>query len=169
MLELPEHRAGLDPELVDERPSCLVVCGERISLPTGAVERQHQLRTQVLTERVLGDQLLELGDEIVLAPECEVSLDARLERDESQLLEPVDRRLGERLVREVLQRGAAPEPKSLAKDCGCLALPLCDEGSPPALQTAFERAQVECAVSEQHCVAAPTGHDDLRSEGLPEP
>ena len=96
------RRAGLDPELVDERPSRLVVCGERIGLTTRAVERQHQLRTQVLTQRLLGDQLLELGDEIVLAPERQVRLDAQLERDEPELLEPVDRRLGERLVREVL-------------------------------------------------------------------
>ena len=109
MLELAEPCAGLDPELVDECPPRLVVRGERIGLTTRAVERQHQLRIQVLTQRLLRDQLLELGDEIVLAPERQVRLDAQLERDEAELFEPVDRRLGERLVGEVLEREAAPE------------------------------------------------------------
>ena len=58
---------------------------------------------------MLEDQRLELSDQLAVAATREVGLDPLLERDEPQLLEPRDLRLGERLVRQVAQRGTAPE------------------------------------------------------------
>ena len=58
---------------------------------------------------MLGDERLELADELVVAPEREVRVDPELDRRQPDLLEPGDRRLGEALVGEVGERRAAPQ------------------------------------------------------------
>ena len=70
---------------------------------------------------MLGDQRLELADHLVVAAEPEVGLDPVLVRDESQLLEPRDRALGEGLVAQVRQSGPAPEGEPLGQQVGGLA------------------------------------------------
>ena len=52
-------------------------------------------------KRVLGDQALELPDEVVGAAEGEVRVDAILKRREAKLLEPADLSLRPRLVGEL--------------------------------------------------------------------
>jgi len=44
-------------------------------LPARAVERRHQARAKALAERVLSDELVELADQLVVAPECKVGVD----------------------------------------------------------------------------------------------
>ena len=79
------------------------------------------------------DERLELGDELCVAPEREVRLDALLERDGAQLLEPRDLRLRERLVEEVGERGAAPERERLAQRAlGGSGVPPSSAACPPA-------------------------------------
>ena len=113
-LELPQRRARLEPELVERRPRVAVGL-ERLGLPARAVEREHQLPAQPLAVRMLGDQRLELADELGVAAEREVGLDPLLERRQPQLLEP--RRLDprERLVVELGQRRPAPQRERLAQ------------------------------------------------------
>jgi hypothetical protein len=62
-------RPRLDAELVDESRARVLVCVECLGLPARAVQREHQLRTEPLAQRRFGDQLLELGDDVVVAPE----------------------------------------------------------------------------------------------------
>ena len=50
---------------------------ERLGLAAAAVQREHQLAAQVLAQRVLSHQRLELADELGVAAEREVGLDAR--------------------------------------------------------------------------------------------
>ena len=114
-LELAELGAGVDAELLDERLARGAVGGERVGLAARAVEREHELRARALAQRLGGDQRLELGDELGVAPEREIRLDPLLERDGAQLLEPRDLGLGERLVEEVGERRAAPERERLAQ------------------------------------------------------
>ena len=59
-LELAQPLARLDPELLDQLPARVLVRLQRVGLPVGAVEREHQLRAQALAVRVLVDQPLEL-------------------------------------------------------------------------------------------------------------
>jgi hypothetical protein len=70
---------------------------------------------------VLRDQALELADELAPVPEGELGIDPLLDRSQTQLLEPRDLALGERLVGEIGERGAAPErqrvPKSPCRTC----------------------------------------------------
>ncbi len=100
-LELAELRAGVDAELLDERLARAAVGGERVRLPAGAVEREHQLRARPLAQGLRRDERLELRDELRMAPEREIGVDPLLERDRAELLEPGDLGLRERLVEEV--------------------------------------------------------------------
>ena len=64
LLQLPQRQAGLDPELLDEHASGLLVGLQRLGLTTRPVESAHQLAAQLLAKRVRGDEGLELSDEI---------------------------------------------------------------------------------------------------------
>jgi hypothetical protein len=57
-------------------------------LPAGSIEREHQLTTQPLAERSLGDERLELGDEIGSSAPLELRVDEILAGGEAQLLQP---------------------------------------------------------------------------------
>ncbi len=118
-LEALERPAGVDPELVDERSTCLLIDLERLRLAPAAVEREHQLRAKPLMESVRHAELLELTDELAVAPAGEVGFDPLLERRKPQLLEPRRRHQGERLEQEVGECGATPECKRLSQQCRC--------------------------------------------------
>ena len=68
---------------------------------------------------MLGDEALQLADDVGVASEREVGLDPLLERVQAQLLQPRDLRLGERLECELVQRRPPPQGKRLAQDRGC--------------------------------------------------
>ena len=77
-------------------------------MTAGPVEREHVLRAEPLSERVLRDQRLQLADDVAMAAEREVGLDPPFERAEAQLLEP--RRLVRcEGLRELGERRPAPE------------------------------------------------------------
>ncbi len=85
-LQLLERGTWLDPELVDERTSRGLVGVQRLSLPARPVQRRHQIcLRKALAKRVLGDEYVELPDQLVVAPECEVGVDPELERCEADL------------------------------------------------------------------------------------
>ena len=69
---------------------------------------------QALAERVLGDERLELADELAVRAGGELGLDRAFERAQPLLLEPPDRGRGERLVGDVGERRAAPQRERLA-------------------------------------------------------
>src|SRR5439155_709716 len=79
---------------------------ERLGLAAVAVEREHQMRPQSLAQWVLGDELLELGEQALVVAEREPGADVPLARRHPQLLEAPYRPLRERLVGKV--RGRAP-------------------------------------------------------------
>lgn len=47
--------AGLEAELLDQRPARVAVDGKGVPLPPGPVEREHQLREKTLTEQRVPD------------------------------------------------------------------------------------------------------------------
>ena len=86
---------------------------ESLSLAPGSVEGEHQLSARALSQWMLSDECLQLGDERRVSSGLEICVDPLLEAGESELVEPCDFGLGKGLVREVGQRSSAPEPKSL--------------------------------------------------------
>ena len=121
-MELLQPLPRCDSELLVERPPCLTVRSQRLRLPPGAVEREHQLCAQVLAERMLDDQHLELRDQLAGAAEGKVGLEAVLHRFDPQLVQPGDLRRNGVLVQDVLERPPAPErersSERLARRCG---------------------------------------------------
>src|SRR5207244_1760102 len=79
LLQLLERGTRLDPQLVDEVPPRRLVRLQRLRLPAGAVEREHQLAAQAFSERMPGDQLLELADDLRVTAVPEIAVDALLE------------------------------------------------------------------------------------------
>ncbi len=67
-LELPQLRAGVHAELVHQHRSHVLVGPQSFALTAGPVQGQHVLRSQALLVGVIGDQRLDLGDEIAAAP-----------------------------------------------------------------------------------------------------
>ena len=70
---------GSIPSSVDEGPARVLVGVQGLRLPARAIQRRHQLSPQTLAERVLGDEGLELSDQLVVAPEREVGVDPQLD------------------------------------------------------------------------------------------
>ena len=87
--ELLEIRARLEPEIVVEPAPRLLVDVERLRVSSAAIEREHELRDEALAVRVLGDELLQLADRLLVAAERELGVEAELVRAEPELLEPV--------------------------------------------------------------------------------
>ena len=113
-LELLKLRAGLEPELVDQGSSRVLVDLERFCLPSGAVEGEHEQAARALAERLLAHELFELRHELAVAAELQVGVDPVLERAEAKLLQARDRALGERLVGELRERRPAPQRERLS-------------------------------------------------------
>jgi len=142
----------------------VLVCLERLGLPARAVQREHQLRTEPLAQGRLGEQSLELGDDVLVAPECEFRVDLELEGAEPQLFDA--RRLGARevVVAEVLERGTAEEPERLGQQL-CL---LPRRSAAGIGQEPLEEMEVELVLFEPERVAGLARRDSVAPEQLPQ-
>ena len=115
-LEVLELRSGFDPELFDEGRPGGPIRLQGVRLPFGAVEREHQLAARPLAERLLCNEGLELGHELVVAAErrsTSMRSSRALCRSSSRR---ADLGLRERLVREVGERRAAPQREGFPED-----------------------------------------------------
>ena len=166
-LELLQRRARLDSQLVDERAPGGLVGGQRLGLAPRPVQREHQLAAQALAKGVLGRQRVELRDERGVPAESEVGVDPHLDREEVHLLEAPDRRLGKRLVREIGERGTAPECECLAELLGGLLR----VGSAGLLDEALEPVEIELLGGEPDHIAGRERDEQLgtRAERLAQP
>ena len=115
-IELLERAARLDPELVDEQPPAFVEGLQRVRLPAGPVERQHQLGPESLTQRVRTEERLEHRDDLVVPLELELGVHQLFGRGEAQLLEPARLVLSERLELRIGQRRPAPQGECLVEE-----------------------------------------------------
>src|SRR5439155_26927279 len=77
-VELLEARTRVDPELLDEHAAALPERIERLRPPPRTVEREHQLLPKALAERVLGDEGLELADDLRVPARRHVGVDPLL-------------------------------------------------------------------------------------------
>ena len=69
---------------------------------------------------MIGDQRREPADDVGVAAEGEIGLDLLLERGDAQLVQALDLGLGERLVGDIGQGGAAPQRESALERAGGL-------------------------------------------------
>ena len=163
-MEPLELRAGIDPELLHERASRLLVGVERLDLSSRAVEGQHQLPAQPLARRMRRDEHLELRDELAVPAQLELGVDSLLQRRQPELLEPPDLVLRELVEREVREGGPSPE-RQRPGDLGCTIL-----GRPAARlpEQALEPRRINAVGVDPEHVPGRLGHEELRPDDLAE-
>jgi len=128
---------------------------QRLGLAPAAIQRQHQLPAQALTQRLARDGGLELPDQLGMAPARQIRLDATLQRDHPALQDAVDlhTRLGH--VVQLGQRRPAPHPESGA-ELGRGALGFTRRQRRAAgLQAALETLEVERHRLDPQPIAPP--------------
>jgi len=104
------------------------------------------LGSRPLAERLARDELLQLGDQARVPPECEIGLDPLLECGEPGVLEPRPRVSGKGLGLELGERRAAPEVERLGKAlCRGLRVARSQELAPLSGE-ALEAIEVELAL-----------------------
>ena len=111
--------ARVDAQLLSQELPGPLVGLQRLGLAPRAIQTQQQLPVQPLLQRVLSDQRLQLGDQLGVAAEGQVGLDPDLQDGQVPLGEPGALGLGERLVGELRQRPATPQPERLAQPGRC--------------------------------------------------
>src|SRR5207247_5472563 len=166
---LAQLSSWLDPELVDEEAASCVIGVESLRLAPGAVERAHQLAAQVLSERMLRDQGLELARELRMVSELKLGPDPLLDCDQVQLFQPGDLGLGERLVGEIGERGAPPERERLGEQIRGLARSTGSEGASAFGEQGLEAMKVELAGLEaEHIPGGGRLEQPIGLEQLPQ-
>ena len=153
LLELTQLARGIDPELVHERTPSVLIDLERLRLPTRAVEREHQLCTQPLAQRMLANERLQLANERGLAALGEVGFDSVLETGKAQVLETFDLVPSKALVGEVRQRRATPEGERLA--------------GMPIFEEALKASQVELVFLDLQPIPGRTRDDARLAQHFP--
>ena len=86
-VELLQRLAGLQAQLVREQAPRRVVDAERVRLPAGPVQREHEVFAQPLPKWVPRDQLIQLRHERGVSPQGEIRANSVLDREQSQLFE----------------------------------------------------------------------------------
>ena len=109
LLQPPELRPRLEPQLVGEHAPRLLERLERVGLAAAAVEREHQLSPQPLPEGVVRERRTERRRELAMLAEREPDLEVLLERVDVQRLEPARLGAEPRRAGQPLQRRSAPE------------------------------------------------------------
>jgi hypothetical protein len=106
-----------DPELLYQRATRGLIHLQRFRLAAPAVKRQHELTAQPLAQRLLGDQRLQLADEVAVAPSGQIRIDPILQRRNLQLPQASNRGLRPSLIGEVGQRRTPPQRERLGEQC----------------------------------------------------
>jgi hypothetical protein len=164
-LELPQRQRRLDPERLHERAPRIAVRLQRICLPPRAVQREHQLGTQPLPQRVLADEQLELADQLGAPAEREIALDPLLQRLQPKPVEPLDLGLRPALVGELGQRRPSPEREGLPEQ----HVRLRGRGGPGLSHELLEAVQVQRGAIGTKLVRGGDRPDDAVAQLAAEP
>lgn len=115
---------------------------------------------------MLAHERVELADQLRVPTEREIGVDSILERRETLLLEPGRLALRKRLVREVSQRGPAPQrqrlPQPIPREL-CITRP---QRIAPLGHERLEPVHVELAVFSLEHIAAAPGYEHAITQGL---
>ena len=108
-LQVLQVPAGVDAQLVGEHVPGPPVDLQRLGLPAGPVQAQHQLPPQPLVQRIPGGQVLQFADQFRVASHRQVGPDAGGERAQPQFLQAGDLVAREGFLGELGQRNATPQ------------------------------------------------------------
>ena len=161
-LEVAELLAGLEPELVVQPRAQAAIDLERVRLPPGAVQGEHQLGVQALLVGVLGDEGLERSDELRVPAQLELGVDLLHLHDEPEVCESRERVAIRPLELDVRERRSPPQRK-----CALAQLDRPRKGlRARGLRKALELGEVERARVDDETVAGGTRLEHVRPELL---
>jgi hypothetical protein len=161
VLEALQTWARLDPELRDQPFPRRAVRLERLRLPAGAVQRDHQLAAQALSVGVLSGQRLQFADDGGMSAQSERRLDPLLDGEEAQLLQPPTLGAREVLEEEVGEGRSAPEREGVLHDGQGLLGLVGGERIDPLVEEPLEADAVDAFGIDPEDVARGAGHEDL--------
>jgi hypothetical protein len=85
LVQAPKRSAWLDAEFLGQHCAGGAELGQRIGLPAGPVQRQHDLAAESLAQRMLADQAGQLGRCLLVTAQGDHHLDPLLDRAQPQL------------------------------------------------------------------------------------
>ena len=153
-LETTQLGSGLDADSLHQRRAGLPVGLKCLRLPAGAIQRQHPPPVQLLAQRMLGHQPVELTEHLLVKSSRQIGVDRLLGRAQAPLPQPTNLRGGERFFGDVGERLATPQRERLA--------------GTRLFEQALEPDRVDLAAGQPQLVTAPTGHDN-RTVALEQP
>ena len=121
-LQLAKLAARFQPELFDAPQASLAICLQRVGLAPAAVQGEHELASQPVTQRVGLHERFDLGHERPMTGQGQIRVDALLQRRQAQLVEPRDLVLREPRVGEVDKGRSTPQLQAFAQTFGCVAV-----------------------------------------------
>ncbi len=160
-LQLAHARAELEAEFGEAAPGGLAGV-ERVRLPAGAVEGEHQLEQQSLVQRMVGERPLDLSDQRRALAHIEAGGEELLEGRHAAAVELLRLAVGERLAPEVGQSRPAPQRERVAepgrRGGGVGVVPgVCEQP--------LEPVAVELARLEDERVSRGSPRDPVRAQG----
>ena len=110
LVELLQLGRRLDAEFVDEVLVGVPEGGQGLPLAPGSVQRQHEQATQPLPQRVVGDELTQLADQVLVVTDGQVDLDTFRHHVDPPFGEAVPLGVQER-ARQSVERRPSPQPQ----------------------------------------------------------
>src|SRR5262249_46348336 len=142
---------------------------ERVGLPTGAIEAEHQLTDQPLAKGVLGDEPLEFAHQLRATAQLQLSVDPPLEREQPPLLEPL-RLHGDGPLRPQIREGLpTPQGERVAETIPRRGGITCGGGRASLLEQRLEALEVELTRRETEAVTRRATLYPIAAEERPQP
>ena len=113
--ELDERWRWVDPQLGHQRLARLPVGGQGIGLASASIQRKHLQSAQALAQRVRMYQRVQVRYQCRVPAEPQIGVEPVLQARQAHLLQPGGVGKDGRLVGEVGQRVAAPQPERLTQ------------------------------------------------------
>jgi hypothetical protein len=160
-LELDELRSRVEAQLFGQHVAGAGVRPERVGLPSGSVQGDHQAPGEALAQRMLLGRPLQLARRLGVAPEGEQGVEAALERGDAQLAPRDRRRAGPLLVGDVGEGRPAPLVDGRVElgegDVGGVG-----HGLEPLRDEVLEPGDVELVTADGQDVAGPLPTEEAR-------
>jgi hypothetical protein len=168
MLEPLEPLSRLEAKLLREQAPPLLIDVESLRLAPRAVEGEHQLGSEALTQRVLADEHANLGDELRVPAQREVGIEPLLDGAQTELSESAALDLHESNRVEIGKRLAAPEVECLAQPRRCAVRLARSERSRALGNERLEPPKVHRRRSRLEDVARRACEDEVGAKRLPQ-
>ena len=156
-LQRLERRAGLEAQFVGQGAADSLIRLQRVGLPPGPIQSDHQLARQPFAQRVLAGQRVEFGDHQGVTAGSQIRLDSILERSKPCLLQTSRLVLSKCVIGKVRQRRTAPQRQRTLQMPGGRGPILSLERAPPLGHQFLESVDVEMTAVERYYVTVTLG------------